>query len=261
LGYILAKKSFNNFKKWFDYSNYGGAPLLGAQRCLPQAAREEQGRRAILVLTGIAIAALSGYFVRESLEIEWSAESVRTVVEHAGFWGPVIFLFMMTFRFAVLIPSPILLTAAGVCFGVFAGTVYGGLGLLSSALLKFAVAKLLGREALIARLPDPTRRRLAVANSGLGVGILGLASGYPVGPAGVIHIGAILSGMRLVPFAVAVGVGSIIRAGTFSYFGNALTEGDGLPLATGVLVAVAVSPLLVPPWRAWVAAQLRRTER
>ena len=29
LGYILAKKSFKNFKKWFDYSNYGGAPLLG----------------------------------------------------------------------------------------------------------------------------------------------------------------------------------------------------------------------------------------
>lgn len=29
LGYLLAKKSFNNFKKWFDYSNYGGAPLLG----------------------------------------------------------------------------------------------------------------------------------------------------------------------------------------------------------------------------------------
>lgn len=29
LGYILAKKSFDNFKKWFDYSQYGGAPLLG----------------------------------------------------------------------------------------------------------------------------------------------------------------------------------------------------------------------------------------
>ena len=29
LGFILAKKSFENFKKWFDYSNYGGAPLLG----------------------------------------------------------------------------------------------------------------------------------------------------------------------------------------------------------------------------------------
>ena len=29
LGFILAKKSFVDFKKWFDYSNYGGSPLLG----------------------------------------------------------------------------------------------------------------------------------------------------------------------------------------------------------------------------------------
>ena len=29
LGYILAKKSFDDFKKWFDYANYGGSPLLG----------------------------------------------------------------------------------------------------------------------------------------------------------------------------------------------------------------------------------------
>jgi len=29
LGFILAKKSFDDFKKWFDYANYGGSPLLG----------------------------------------------------------------------------------------------------------------------------------------------------------------------------------------------------------------------------------------
>ncbi len=29
LGYMLAKKSFEDLKKWFDYSNYGGSPLLG----------------------------------------------------------------------------------------------------------------------------------------------------------------------------------------------------------------------------------------
>jgi len=29
LGLTLAKKPLSNFKKWFDYSNYGGAPLLG----------------------------------------------------------------------------------------------------------------------------------------------------------------------------------------------------------------------------------------
>lgn len=29
LGYLLSKRSFTNFKKRFDYSEYGGAPLLG----------------------------------------------------------------------------------------------------------------------------------------------------------------------------------------------------------------------------------------
>jgi glycerol-3-phosphate acyltransferase PlsX len=29
LGYLLSKKSFSNFKKRFDYAEYGGAPLLG----------------------------------------------------------------------------------------------------------------------------------------------------------------------------------------------------------------------------------------
>lgn len=226
------------------------------QRKHPSATKRH-GRRAAAVVTAVGLAALSGFFVRESLQIDWNAESVRTLVEHAGMWGPAVFLVLMTFRFAVLIPSPILLTAAGICFGVVAGTVYGGLGLLASALLKFAIAKLLGRERLLERLPQATRRRLAVANSGLGVGFVGIASGYPVGPAGVVHVGAILSGMRVLPFTLAVGVGSVVRAGTFSYFGNAITEGEGLLPAAGVLIVVALLPLLVPRWRAWVAAQLR----
>jgi len=230
------------------------------QRKTPSAAKR-RGRRALVVIAAVGIVALSGFFVRESLQIDWSADSVRTLVEHAGMWGPALFLVLMTFRFAVLIPSPILLTAAGVCFGVVAGTVYGGLGLLSSALLKFALAKLVGRERLLEQLPDATRRRLAVTNSGLGVGFVGMASGYPIGPAGVVHVGAILSGMRILPFTLAVGAGSVIRAGTFSYFGNAITEGDGLLPATGVLIAVALLPLVVPRWRTWVATQLRRRER
>jgi uncharacterized membrane protein YdjX (TVP38/TMEM64 family) len=155
----------------------------------------------LFVIVALGIALIGGFFVRESIQVEWRAESVRVLVEQAGFWGPLFFLVMMTFRFAVLIPSPILLTASGICFGVIAGTIYGGLGLLLSALLKFAVAKLAGRESLIARLPESARRRLAVVNSGLGIGLLGAASSYPVGPAGLVHVGAILSGIRIVPFA------------------------------------------------------------
>jgi uncharacterized membrane protein YdjX (TVP38/TMEM64 family) len=225
------------------------------ERERPAGRRSRRQLAFFVVVLGIAVASV--FFARESIRVEWNAESVRALVAQAGFWGPLIFLAMMTFRFAVLIPSPILLTASGICFGVIAGTIYGGLGLLLSALLKFAVAKLAGRELLIAQLPEPARRRLALANSRLGVGLLGAASSYPVGPAGLIHVGAILSGMRIAPFALAVGIGSLIRAGAFSYFGNALSQGDGLAIAAGILAAVAVVPLLVPPWRSWLVAQVR----
>jgi len=219
-------------------------------------ARRGGRRRLLFFAVALCVALVSSYFVRESIRVEWTAESVRTLVEQAGFWGPLIFLVMMTFRFAVLIPSPLLLTASGICFGVVAGTIYGGLGLLLSALLKFAVANLAGRESLIARLPEAARRRLAVVNSGIGIGVLGAASSYPIGPAGLVHVGAILSGIRIAPFALAVGVGSLIRAGTFSYFGNALSRGDGLAIAAGILIAVTVFPLLVPAWRGWLFAQV-----
>ena len=63
--------------------------------------------------------------------------------------------------------------------------------------------------------------------------------------------------MRIAPFALAVGIGSLIRAGAFSYFGNALSQGDGLAIAAGILAAVAVVPLLVPAWRSWLVAQVR----
>jgi len=29
VGYLLAKPAFNTFKRWVDYAEYGGAPLLG----------------------------------------------------------------------------------------------------------------------------------------------------------------------------------------------------------------------------------------
>jgi uncharacterized membrane protein YdjX (TVP38/TMEM64 family) len=231
--------------------------MMDRRREPERRARRRGRRRLLFFAVALCVALVSIFFVRESIRVEWTAESVRTLVEQAGYWGPLIFLLMMTFRFAVLIPSPVLLTASGICFGVVAGTIYGGLGLLLSALLKFAIANLAGRESLIARLPESARRRLTVVNSGVGIGVLGAASSSPFGPAGVIHIGAILSGMRIAPFALAVGVGSLIRAGTFSYFGNALSRGDGLAIAAGILAAAAVAPLLVPAWRGWFLAQVR----
>ncbi len=67
----------------------------------------------------------------------------------------------------------------------------------------------------------------------------------------------LLAGMAMAPFLTTIGIGSLIRAGSFSLFGDALIEGEGLAWAAGALVALSIAPLLVPAWRAWLVAQLR----
>jgi len=205
----------------------------------------------LVVLVGVSA------LVRDSLEIEWNAQSVRELVAEAGIWGPLLFLGMMTFRFVFMIPSPILLTAAGICFGVALGTLYGGLGLLLSAVLKLVAAQIAGREMLLEQLPVRVRQQLALADTRLGVGVIGVITSYPVGPAGLLHIAAILSGVSTLPFVLAVGAGSLIRAGTFSLFGNALVAGEGLLTASVVFGALMGLPLLVPGWRSYLLGRIR----
>jgi uncharacterized membrane protein YdjX (TVP38/TMEM64 family) len=219
--------------------------------------RKRFTKAAWLLLAYLVLLLVVSALVRDSLDIEWNADSVRELVAEAGIWGPLILVGMMTFRFAFMIPSPILLTAAGICFGFALGTLYGGLGLLLSALFKLLVAQAAGRQMLLEQLPPRVRQRLAMADSGVGVGVIAVATSYPVGPAGLLHIAAILSGMSVLPFALAVGAGSLVRAGTFSLFGDALVEGEGLLTATAVLAAVMGIPLLVPRWRTVFLSRLR----
>ena len=221
-----------------------------------------QSRRTGVILRLALLGLLLGLFglsyqFRDWLDIEASAQSIRDFVARAGWWGPVIYVLLFLFRSALLIPSVILLTAGGVCFGVLGGTVFGALGLTFSAFVKLLIAHLAGRDRLIALLSGSARRRLATLNRGAGPGILVLATAYPVGPAEILHVAAILAGMAMAPFLTTIGIGSLIRAGSFSLFGDALIEGEGLAWAAGALVALSIAPLLVPAWRAWLVAQLR----
>ncbi len=203
-----------------------------------------------LALLAALVALLSlGYVLRGSINIDANTESIRRFVAALGWWGPIAFVGLFALRGALLIPSVALLVAGGVCFGLLGGTLLGALGLTFSATLKFYLAALAGREWLVARLPEHTRVRLAAINDRGGAGVLGLATAYPIGPAELLHVAAILSGMRAAPFFVAIAIGALVRAASLSFFGDAMAEGEGLVLAGVMLGAAAALPLLVPRFR------------
>jgi uncharacterized membrane protein YdjX (TVP38/TMEM64 family) len=209
----------------------------------------------------LAALILGGTLLRNAFGIEWSAASIRELVRGFGIWGPLVFVALLAFRFALVIPSVLLLSAAGLLFGALAGSLYGALGLTVAGLVKYVVVQWAGAETMRAQVPGPYRPLLELARSKAGAGFVVLASGYPVGPIGVVHLGAAIAGMALATFALAVAAGSLVRAAIFSFFGSALGEGENLLLASVLLVGAAALPLAHPRVRQWLRANyLRRDE-
>lgn len=208
----------------------------------------------------VLLAVLGAFFLRDALGIEWSASSVRELVASAGSLGPVLFIGVVAFRFLVMIPGPILLAAAGLCFGAPLGSVYGAIGLTLAGLVNYYLVHWVGAEGLRERLPRRFQGAVALGRSRAGAAALTLVSGYPAGPIPAVQIGAAVTGMALGTFTLAVGAGSLVRAGTYSYFGSALAEGEGLLLASAVLVAAFAIPLAIPRTRAWLRQAFRATE-
>ena len=81
--------------------------------------------------------------------------------------------------------------------------------------------------------------------------VVALVTAHPLGIMTLFHWASGFSSMRLVPFAIAVGVGAIIRAFSLSLFGATLREVGSAKfwIASAILAAVAIISLAHPGLR------------
>ncbi len=213
-------------------------------------------RWALLGVLMVLLLVLS-VFIRGHLDIEWSMESLRVFVQSLGVWGPLAYIDILVFRFLFLIPSGLLLLAAGILFGPLYGALYAGIGLIGSAFWKFAMVSIVGQNILLQQFPEPLQTWLTnAAMCKSSVWALAGISAYRFVPKHVFQFAAILSGMALPSYASAVCAGSFIRAGIFASAGEALYSGVGVISVSVVLLFLLGAPLCVTPWRRWMLAPL-----
>jgi uncharacterized membrane protein YdjX (TVP38/TMEM64 family) len=220
-------------------------------------------KRRSIQIAGVLLAALAiaaGVALRNHLGVELHPEALRQQVEALGPLAPVIFVAALSLRFVLLIPSAVLLTVGGACFGVALGTLYGALGLTLMGLLQFLLVQLAGADALRARVPSRFAGALHAARSWRGATTLAVVSAYPVGPQTPVQLAAALAGMGLITFLASVGAGAMLRAGLFSWFGSALLQGERTLLAAGLIGAVIALPFLHPRSRRFVLGFFARRE-
>jgi uncharacterized membrane protein YdjX (TVP38/TMEM64 family) len=208
---------------------------------------------AFALVAGLVLLLGAGREFRASAGIELSPESLREYVRALGPIAPIVFLGMVTFRSVLLLPSVVVLTAGGLVFGAWLGAVLGGVGLVASALWCFGAARLLGRDWVQSRIPERLRPFEERAES-FGPPLIGLATAHPMGVMTPLYFAAGLSRIRFAPFLAACAIAGPIRAALYAGFGSQLTD-VGSPrfwLATTVLAAAAILPLLHPRVRGWL---------
>ena len=204
-------------------------------------------------LTAIGLGLLFlGIFVRDRLGIDLDPESIRTWVLDAGPVAPLLCVAMVALRSVIGLPSQVVLIVSGLAFGVFWGTVYGALGLEISGLVTFQLARIAGRDAVHQKIPKRLRPVVARAGERPGAVFIAVGTGYPIGVLTAYHALAGVTAMGFGVFASSLAVGSVVRAGTYAYFGNSLLAGDldRLLLATGFILVLLALPLLFPSGRA-----------
>ncbi len=198
----------------------------------------------LLLLALVVGLFVAGFGVRSGLGIELDGDSIQGAVAALGWKGAAIFVGLVTFRQFLFLPSALVLPAGGVVFGAFEGTLLGALGIVLSAILKYSVARGLGREWLRPRFGAAVEafERHAEAAGPL---VVGLVTAHPIGPMAPVFWGAGFASVPVIGFVVAVTLAAPIRAFSYAFFGSTLLD-LGSPrfwVATIVFAAVALLPL------------------
>lgn len=195
----------------------------------------------------------SGHWLRHRLGIELSPESLRTWVTGHGWAAPGIFLAIVAFRPFLLVPSALLLSVGGLCFGTGLGTALGAAGLLASGVMQFGLARGTSHDLVQARLGERARgfqQRLERA----GPIAIGVATAHPAGPLTWMAWAAGLSSIPVLGFVVAMALGGTVRSFTFAVFGSSLIDvtSPRFFVATAFLLAAGILPLLSPKVFRWI---------
>ena len=204
-------------------------------------------KRTLAIVALVVLAIVAGHWVRTSIGVEFSSESIQAWVAGLGWLAPASFVGLVTFRHFLLLPSALVLSAGGVCFGVTYGALLGATGVAISGLGQFGIVRAVRPEFALRRLGEPMQRFSEIIERA-GAWVVGVATAHPASPMTVFHWGAGLSTMPVIAFTIALSLGAVTRSFAYAFFGSTLLD-PGSPrfyVAGLVLIAASLLPLAHP---------------
>lgn len=160
---------------------------------------------------------------------------MRSRVDAAGRWGPVLFFALYAALSLIPVPKALLTAAGGVLFGLWAGAALSFSGALVGAILSFAVGRLLGRDA-VDRLIRGRLARVDALLADHGLSAVLIVRLVPVVPFTAINYASGLSRIRFRHYVLGSALGMVPGSLAYAALGAYGTSPWGLAAAGSVLV-------------------------
>lgn len=177
--------------------------------------------------------------------INLSAEEIRSFVDKAGWFAPLLYIAIYAVRPFLLFPASILSLAGGLLFGVITGTILIVAGATIGAVLSFNTAKKLGRNIAEKEWSGHAGYLQAQLEENGFLYIL-LIRLIPLFNFDMISYLAGISKVKLKPFFLGTLTGIIPGAFAYSFLGASFAEGDAslILFAASLFVIVSVLPII-----------------
>ncbi|MBO9463242.1 MULTISPECIES: VTT domain-containing protein [Stappiaceae] len=200
----------------------------------------------------VASIALSSIFLlfalgwRPNFFENFNSETVKTLVEHSGIWGPLFIIALMTLAIVVSpLPSAPIALAAGAAYGHTLGTIYVATGSCLGATIAFLIARKLGRNAIVRLLGEYANYGFLGSQNALTITVF-TTRVIPFISFDAVSYAAGLSGLYLWRFIIATIAGIIPASFVLAHFGAEAMNGpiepaELLTLGLGIFTAL---PLL-----------------
>ena len=193
-------------------------------------------RAARFRLLGLALAVLiAGGLVW--LLLGGELDAVQRAVAATGAWGPVVYVVLHVLLTLVPVSKNLLSGVAGALFGLAGGIAISWVASMLSAVVGFAIARRLGREA-VAEMTGPRLARVEELMRHQGVAAVVVARLTPVLPFTIVNYGAGVSAVSLRDFLVGTAVG--IVPGTVGYAAIGASAGRSAAIVAASLVVGTV---------------------
>ncbi|MFC4565731.1 TVP38/TMEM64 family protein [Nocardiopsis mangrovi] len=149
---------------------------------------------------------------------------LRAWIEAAGPAAPAVFVAVYTAAVLGFVPRPLLSAAAGVLFVPVLGVAAALAGGVASALVQFAIARFVARDAVRSRIPERAAARLDQVIGARGVLAVVQLRLLPVIPFAVVNYGLGVTALRTRWFVLGTALGSLPATTALVLVGDAAAD-------------------------------------